>query len=693
MPATLKDLNTHSVLELLSSISFAHINELAQSANFSPDKLLQKLLPPQAVPARDPLQDRPSRSVPQYHLRKTAAPRSTASYQRAVAQRCTAELQSTVASLEHSARAAALTVSPEKALSGPEPQSQSEAAPAAEHSGKDYRADMSDTGGTAGRGDNKGTDVMGGTAGRAVSADTAVRDGTADIPALTCDVRTIALTMDSLAHACALGGVYLNDIIMAACIEYSRGKLSQSGRQDQVLEVTARIRVIDAALCRLINLAVLLSSTVCASDSRPDHQRSAAVAGANQYDPASTGRYSVAYSGSRSSHADHSATHAGRPARHQPPAARSGKSLALCRYQTKTISGQPHLRSLSDRQLSIDSGWASVSFRASGPYLTGDSSAAMSALSTAAGESGAAVHIAAVRAADTPSAAAGAGADAGALSITGESTIKPVSVQGRACASSRAGPVATFECSAPERAGQSKAGPGQTAGRTAAAAPSARHASSGALSVNSKDQDAAAGYDSCDRAWSELAAVLAHYACVLFKEAADLGSQLPQWWQTVKWDFSCGCELAQQLKHQLYRPCTDHQRRQSALPDALEQAAAVQTSASVPASAASAEAAKASGAAAAAASADAMQASSTQTLTDRATVRARMDSILSAHRLLCLRPLPYWLTQCFPRMDRWVRSIKGREPSRSDLIFARKLKQICPAGTYLMGYDPDSPLN
>ena len=463
MPATLKDLNTHSVLELLSSISFAHINELAQSANFSPDKLLQKLLPPQTVPASDPLKDRPSRPVPQYPLRKTAAPRSTASYQSSVAQQRTAAPRPTVAALEQSARAAALTVSPEKALSGPEPQSQSEAAPAAEHSGKDYRADMSDTGGTAGRGDNKGTDVMGGTAGWAVSADTAVRADRADSPALTCDVRTIALTMDSLAHACALGGVYLNDIIMAACIEYSRGKLSQSGRQDQVLEVTARIRALDAALCRLINLAVLLSSTVCASDSRPDHQRSAAVAGAKPHDPASTGRYSAAYSGSRAPHADHSATYAGRPARHQHPAARSGKSLALCRYQTKTISGQPHLRSLSDRQPSPGSGWASVSFRASGPYLTGDSSGAMSALSTAAGESGAAVHIAAVRAADTPAADAGAGADAGALSVTGKSAIKPVSVQGRASASSRAGTVATFECSAPVRTGQSNAGPGQTA--------------------------------------------------------------------------------------------------------------------------------------------------------------------------------------------------------------------------------------
>ena len=683
VPATLKDLNTHSVLELLSSISFAHINELAQSANFSPDKLLQKLLPPQTVPASDPLQERPSRPVPQYPLRKTAAPRRTASYQRAVAQRCTAEHQSTVASLEHSSRAAALTVSPEQALSGPEPQSQSEAAPAAEHSCKDYRAEMSDTGGAAGRGDNKGTDVMGGTAGRAVRADTAVRDGTAESPALTCDVRTIALTMDSLAHACALGGVYLNDIILAACIEYSRGKLSQSGRQDQVLEVTARIRALDAALCRLINLAVLLSSTVCASDSRPDHQRSAAVAGANQHDPASTGRYSAAYSGSSAPHADHSATHAGRPARHQHPAARSGKSLALCRYQTKTISGQPHLRPLSDRQPASDSGWAS------GPYLTEGSSAVMTALSTAAVESGAAVHIAAVRAADTPA----ADAAAGALSVTGKIAIRPVSVQGRACASSRAGPVATLECSDPERSCQSKAGPGQTAGRTAAAAPSARHASSGTLSVASKDQDAAADHDSCDRAWSELAAVLAHYACVLFKEAADLGSQLPQWWQTVKWDFTCGCELAQQLKQQLYRPCTDHQRRQRALPDALEQAAAVQTSASVPASAAAEKMAEKSGAAPAGASADDMETVSTQTLTDRATVRARMDSILSAHRLLCLRPLPYWLTQCFPRMDRWVRSIKGSEPSRSDLIFARKLKRICPAGTYLIGYDPDSPLN
>ena len=88
-----------------------------------------------------------------------------------------------------------------------------------------------------------------------------------------------------------------------------------------------------------------------------------------------------------------------------------------------------------------------------------------------------------------------------------------------------------------------------------------------------------------------------------------------------------------------------------------------------------------------------METVSTQTLTDRATVRSRMDSILSAHRLLCLRPLPYWLTQSFPRMERWVRPIKGNEPSRSDLIFTRKLKQICPAGTYLMGYDPDSPLN
>ncbi|MCK0525805.1 hypothetical protein [Anaerobiospirillum sp. NML120449] len=548
---------------------------------------------------------------------------------------------------------------------------------------------MSDTGGTAGRGNRGGTDVMGGTAGRAVSADTAVRDGTAESPALTCDVRTIALTMDSLAHACALGGVYLNDIIMAACIEYSRGKLSQSGRQDQVLEVTARIRALDAALCRLINLAALLSSTVCASECWSDLKRSAAAAAANQHAPASTGRYSAAYSGSRAPHADHSATHAGRPARHQHPAARSGKSLALCRYQTKTISGQPHLRSLSDRQPSPDSGWAYYSVRASGPYLTGDSSGAMSALSAAAGESGAAVHIAAVRAADTPAADA---AD-GALSVTGEPAIRPVSVQGRACASSRAGPVATLECSAPVRSGQSKAGPEQTAGRTAAAPPSARHASSGALSVASKDQDAAAGHDSCDRAWSELAAVLAHYACVLFKEASDLGSQLPQWWQTVKWDFSCGCELAQQLKQQLYRPCTDHQRRQSALPDALEQAAAVQTSASVPASAAAEKMAEKSGAAPAAASADAMETVSTHTLTDRATVRSCMDSILSAHRLLCLRPLPYWLTQCFPRMERWVRSIKGSEPSRSDLIFARKLKQICPAGTYLMGYDPDSPLS
>ena len=676
VPATLKDLNTHSVLELLSSISFAHINELAQSANFSPDKLLQKLLPPQTVPASDPLQDRPSRPVPQYPLRKTAAPRSTASYQRAVAQQRTAASRLTVAALEQSAWAAALTVSPEKALSGPEPQSQSEAAPAAEHSGKDYRADMSDTGGTAGRGNR------GGTAGR---ADTAVRDGTAESTALTCDVRTIALTMDSLAHACALGGVYLNDIIMAACIEYSRGKLSQSGRQDQVLEVTARIRALDAALCRLINLAVLLSSTVCASDSRPDHQRSAAVAAANPHAPASPVRYSAAYSGSRASHADHSATHAGRPAGHQPPVARSGKSLALCRYQTKTISGQPHLRPLSDRQPVSDSGWAS------GPYLTEGSSAVMTALSTAAGESGAAVHIAAVRAADTP--AAGADAAAGALSVTGASTIKPVSVQGGACASSRAGPVATLECSAPERAGQSKAGPGQTAGRTTAAAPSARHASSGALSVASKDQDAAAGHDSCDRTLSELAAVLAHYACVLFKEAADLGSQLPQWWQTVKWDFSCGCELAQQLKQQLYCGSTEAQSVQRALPEALEQAAAVQTSASVPASAAAEKMAEKSGAAAAAASADAMETVSTQTLTDRATVRSRMDSILSAHRLLCLRPLPYWLTQCFPRMERWVRPIKENELSRSDLIFARKLKQICPAGTYLMGYDPDSPLN
>lgn len=680
MPATLKDLNTHSVLELLSSISFAHINELAQSANFSPDKLLQKLLPPQTVPASDPLKDRPSRPVPQYPLRKTAATRSTASYQRAVAQQRTAASRPTVASLEQSARAAALTVSPEKALSGPEPQSQSEAAPAAEHSGKDYRADMSDTGGTAGRGDNKGTDVMGGTAGRAVSADTAVRDGTAESPALTCDVRTIALTMDSLAHACALGGVYLNDIIMAACIEYSRGKLSQSGRQDQVLEVTARIRALDAALCRLINLAVLLSSTVCASDSRPDHQRSAAVARANPHDPASTGRYSAAYSGSRAPYADHSATHAGRPARHQHPAARSGKSLALCRYQTNAISGQPHLRSLSDRQPAPDS------VRASGPYLTGDSSGAMSALSTAAGESGAAV-----RAADTP--AADAGADAGSLSVTGKIAIRPVSVQGRACASSRAGPVATLECSAPVRSGQSKAGHEQTAGRTAAAPPSARHASSGALSVASKDQDAAAGHDSCDQAWSELAAVLAHYSCVIFKEAADLGSQLPQWWQTVKWDFSCGCELAQLLKQQLYYGCTEAQSVQRAMPEALEQAEAAQTSVSASASAAAEEMAEKSGAAAAAASADAMETVSTQTLTDRATVRSRMDSILSAHRLLCLRPLPYWLTQCFPRMERWVRPIKGNEPSRSDLIFARKLKQICPAGTYLMGYDPDSPLN
>ena len=681
MPATLKDLNTHSVLELLSSISFAHINELAQSANFSPDKLLQKLLPPQTVPASDPLQERPSRPVPQYPLRKTAVPRSTASYQRAVAQQRTAAPRPTVAALEQSARAAALTLSPEKALSGPEPQSQSEAAPAAEHSGTDYRADMSDTGGTAGRGNRGGTDVMGGTAGKAVSADTAVRDGTAESTALTCDVRTIALTMDALAHACALGGVYLNDIIMAACIEYSRGKLSQSGRQDHVLEVTARIRALDAALCRLINLAVLLSSTVCASDSRSDHQRIAGVAGANQHAPASTGRYSAAYSGSRAPHADHSATHAGRPARHQHPAARSGKSLALCRYQTKTISGQPHLRSLSCRQPGSGSG------RASGPYLTEDSSAAMTALSTAAGESGAAVHIAAVRAADTP--AADAGADAGALSVTGESNIKPVSVQG--CASSRSDSVATLECSAPVRSGQSNAGPGQTAGRTAAAAPSARHASSGTLSVNSKDQDAAAGHDSCDRAWSELAAVLAHYACVIFKEAADLGRQLPQWWQTVKWDFTCGCELAQQLKQQLYCGCKEAQSVQMALPEALEQAEAAQTS--VSASAAAEEMAEKSGAAPAGASADDMETVSTQTLTDRATVRARMDSILSAHRLLCLRPLPYWLTQCFPRMDRWVRSIKGSEPSRSDLIFARKLKRICPAGTYLMGYDPDSPLN
>ena len=664
------------MLELLSSISFAHINELAQSANFSPDKLLQKLLPSQTVPASDPHQERPSRPVPQYPLRKTAVPRRTASYQRAVAQQRTAAPRPTVASLEQSARAAALTVSPEKALSGPEPQSQSEAAPAAEHSGKDYRADMSDTGGTAGRGDNKGTGVMG---------------GTADSTALTSDVRTIALTMDSLAHACALGGVYLNDIIMAACIEYSRGKLSQSGRQDQVLEVTARIRALDAALCRLINLAVLLSSTVCASDSRPDHQRSAALAGANPHAPASPVRYSAAYSGSRAPYADHSATHAGRPARHQPPAARSDKSLALCRYQTKTISGQPHLRSLSDRQPAPGSGWASVSFRASGPYLTEDSSAAITALSAAAGESGATVHIAAVRAADTP--AADAAAAAGAMSVTGEPAIRPVSVQGRACASSRAGPVATFECSAPVRSGQSNAGPGQTAGRTAAAAPSARHASSGALSVASKGLDAAAGHDSCDRAWSELAAVLAHYACVLFKEASDLGSQLPQWWQTVKWDFSCGCELAQQLKQQLYCGCTEAQSVQRELPEALEQAAAVQTSASVPASAAAEKMAEKSGAAAAAASADAMETVSTQTLTDRATVRSRMDSILSAHRLLCLRPLPYWLTQCFPRMERWVRPIKGNEPSRSDLIFARKLKQICPAGTYLMGYDPDSPLN
>ncbi len=679
VPAILKDLNTHSVLELLSSISFAHINELAQSANFSPDKLLQKLLPPQTVPASDPLQDRPSRPVPQYPLRKTAAPRRTASYQRAVAQQRTAASRLTVASLEQSARAAALTLSPEQALSGPEAQSQSEAASVAEHSGTDYRAEMSDTGGTAGRGNR------GGTAGRAVSADTAVRDGTAESPALTCDVRTIALTMDSLAHACALGGVYLNDIIMAACIEYSRGKLSQSGRQDQVLEVTARIRALDAALCRLINLAVLLSSTVCASDSRPDHQRSAAVAAANPHAPASPVRFSAAYSGSRAPYADHCATHGGRPAGHRHKGVRSGKSLALCRYQTKTISGQPHFRSLSDRQPSPDSGWAS------GPYLTGDSSGAMSALSTAAGESGAAVHIAAVRAADTPAAAAGA--DAGALSVTGKIAIRPVSVQGRACASSRAGPVATLECSAPERAGQSNAGPGQTAGRTAAAAPSARHAYSGALSVTSKDQDAAAGHDSCDRAWSELAAVLAHYACVLFKEASDLGSQLPQWWQTVKWDFTCGCELAQHLKQQLYCPCTDHQRRQSAHPAALEQAAAVQTSVSASASAAAEEMAEKSGAAPAGASADAMETVSTQTLTDRATVRSRMDSILSAHRLLCLRPLPYWLTQCFPRMDRWVRSIKGSEPSRSELIFARKLKQICPAGTYLMGYDPDSPLN
>lgn len=685
VPATLKDLNTHSVLELLSSISFAHINELAQSANFSPDKLLQKLLPSQTVPASDPHQERPSRPVPQYSLRKTAAPRRTASYQRAVAQQRTAASRLTVASLEHSYRAAALTVSPEQALSGPEPQSQSEAAPAAEHSGKDYRADMSDIAGTAGRGDNKGTDVMGGTAGRAVSADRAVRDGTDDSTALTCDVRTIALTMDSLAHACALGGVYLNDIILAACIEYSRGKLSQSGRQDQVLEVTARIRALDAALCRLINLAVLLSSTVCASDCRPDLKRSAAVAAANPHDPASTGRYSAAYSGSRAPHADRRATHAGRPARHQHPAARSGKSLALCRYQTKTISGQPHLRSLSDRQPSPDSGWASD------PYLTGDSSGAMTALGTAAGESGAAVHIAAVRAADTPAAAAGA-AD-GAMSVTGKIAIRPVSVQGRASASSRAGPVATCECSDPERAGQSNAGPEQTAGRTAAAPPSARHASSGALSVTSKDQNAAADHDSCDRAWSELAAVLAHYACVLFKEAADLGSQLPQWWQTVKWDFTCGCELAQLLKQQLYCGCTEAQSVQRELPEALEQAAAEQTSVSVPASAAAEEMAEKSGAAAAAASADAMETVSTQTLTDRATVRSRMDSILSAHRLLCLRPLPYWLTQCFPRMERWVRPIKGNEPSRSDLIFARKLKQICPAGTYLMGYDPDSPLN
>ena len=678
VPATLKDLNTHSVLELLSSISFAHINELAQSANFSPDKLLQKLLPSQTVPATDPLRDRPSRPVPQYPLRKTAAPRPTASYQRDVAQQRTAASRLTVAAPEESARAAALTLSPEQALSGPEPQSQSESAPAAEHSGTDYRADMSDTGGTTGRGDNKG---------RAVRDDRAVRDGTADSPALTCDVRTIALTMDSLAHACALGGVYLNDIIMAACIEYSRGKLSQSGRQDQVLEVTARIRALDAALCRLINLAVLLSSNVCASDCRPDLKRSAAAAAANPHAPASPVRYSAAYSGSRVPHADHSATHAGRPARHQHPAARSGKSLALCRYQTKTISGQPHLRPLSDRQP------GSGSVRASGPYLTGDSSAAMSALSTAAGESGAAVHIAAVRAADTSAADAGAGADAGALSVTGKIAIRPVSVQGRASASTRAGPVATLECSAPVRSGQSKTGPGQTAGRTAAAPPSARHASSGALSVAAKDQDAAACHYSCDRAWSELAAVLAHYACVIFKEAADLGSQLPQWWQTVKWDFTCGCELAQLLKKQLYCGCTEAQSVQRAQPEALEQAGAAQTSASVPASSASAEAAKTSGAAAAAASADAMETVSTQTLTDRATVRSRMDSILSAHRLLCLRPLPYWLTQCFPRMERWVRSIKGSEPSRSDLIFARKLKQICPAGTYLMGYDPDSPLN
>lgn len=656
VPATLKDLNTHSVLELLSSISFAHINELAQSANFSPDKLLQKLLPPQTVPASVPLQDRPSRLVTQHPLRKTAAPRSTASYQHAVAQQRTAAPRPTVASLEQSARAAALTVSPEKALSGPEPQSQSEAAPAAEHSGKDYMADMSDTGGTAGR---------------AVRADRAVRDGTADSTALTCDVRVIALTMDSLAHACALGGVYLNDIIMAACIEYSRGKLSQSGRQDQVLEVTARIRALDAALCRLINLAVLLSSTVCASECRSDHQRSAAVAGANPHDHASTGRFSAAYSGSRAPYADHSETHAGRPARHQSPAARSGKSLALCRYQTKTISGQPHLRSLSERQPVSGSG------SDSGSYLSGDCSAAMTALNTAAGEYGAAD---------------------GALPVRGEPSVKPGPVHGSASASSssRAGPVATFECSAPARAGQSNAGTGQTAGRTAARAPSARQASSGTLRVASKDQNAAAGHDSCDSAWSELAAVLAHYACVLFKEAADLGSQLPQWWQTVKWDFSCGCELAQQLKEQLYSPCTDTQCRQSTRHDAPEQAEAVQTSASVSASAASsasAEAAKTSGAAASAASADAMTTGSAQTMTDRSTVRARMDSILSAHRLLCLRPLPYWLTQCFPRMERWVRPIRGNEPSRSDLIFARKLKQICPAGTYLMGYDPDSPLN
>ena len=492
--------------------------------------------------------------------------------------------------------------------------------------------------------------------------------------------------MDSLAHACALGGVYLNDIIMAACIEYSRGKLSQSGRQDQVLEVTARIRALDAALCRLINLAVLLSSTVCASECRSDHQRSAAVAGANPHDPASTGRFSSAYSGSRAPYADHSATHAGRPARHQSPAARSVKSLALCRYQTKTISGQPHLRSLSDKQPSPDSG------RASGPYLTGDSSAAMSALSTAAGESGAAVHIAAVRAADTP--AADAGADAGALSVTGKIAIRPVSVQGRACASSRAGPVATLQCSAPERAGQSKAGPEQTAGRTAAAAPSARHASSGALSVTSKGLDAAAGHDSCDPGpgqnwlpfWPTTPAYYLRKLLTLAVSCLSGGRQL-------NGTSPAAVSLHSSLNSSCTAPAQTSERAEGPSCQALEQAAAAQTSVSVPASAAAEKMAEKSGAAPAAASADAMETVSTQTLTDRATVRARMDSILSAHRLLCLRPLPYWLTQCFPRMERWVRSIKGSEPSRSDLIFARKLKQICPAGTYFMGYDPDSPLN